>query len=149
MGELDQDYHFYWHREHGYSHLYVGDKYISMYYYRGGYEGGMREWRSSMPLIFDRETGLMVHTDALFTVEESFYKKRLTSAIYKYCEMTGDDRWNDVFDNNVLVKNFNDLRCYLTPDGIVICYDRYEIQAGASGSPTFEIPYERFEDIFK
>ena len=73
----------------------------------------------------------------------------LTSAIYKYCEMTGMDWWNEVFDNNVLVKNFDDLRCYLTPDGIVLCYERYEILAGASGSPTFEILYKLFEDIFK
>ena len=149
MSELNQDYYIHWRREHGYSNLYVGDKYISMYYYRGGFEGGFREWRNSIPLIFDRETGLMLHMDDLFTVEESIYKKRLTSAIYKYCEMTGHDYWNESFDNNVLVKNLRDLRCYLTPDGIVLCYDRYEIAAGASGSPTFEIPYEWFEDIFK
>ena len=149
MSELNQDYYIHWRREHGYSNLYVGDKYISMYYYRGGFEGGFREWRNSIPLIFDRETGLMLHMDELFTVEESIYKKRLTSAIYKYCEMTGHDYWNESFDNNVLVKNLRDLRCYLTPDGIVICYERYEIKAGASGSPTFEIPYEWFEDILK
>ncbi|MCH5338628.1 MAG: DUF3298 domain-containing protein [Acetatifactor sp.] len=47
-----------------------------------------------------------------------------------------------------MVKNFRDLRCYLTPDGIVLCYERYEIVPGAGGSPTFEIPYEWFEDIF-
>lgn len=151
LSEMDQDENIptTWGRHHGYNNLYVGEKYISMYYYRGGYEGGVRDWNESLPLIFDRETGLMLHTDDLFTVEESIYKKRLTSAIYKYCEMKGWDEWNEPFDNNVLVKNFNDLRCYLTLDGIVICYERYEIKAGASGSPTFEIPYERFEDIFK
>ena len=147
MSELDRDYYNNWQRRHGYSNLYVGDKYISMYYYRGGYEGGMRDWNESLPLIFDRETGLMLHMDDLFAVEESVYKKRLTGAIYKYCEMKGWDEWNESFDNNVLVKNFRDLRCYLTPDGIVICYERYEIKAGAAGSPTFEIPYEWFEDI--
>ena len=149
MGELDPDYCISWYRVHGYSNLYVGENYISMYYYRGGYEGGMRDWRNSLPLIFDRETGLMLHMDDLFTVEESVYMKRLTSSIYKYCEMTVMDRWSEAFDSNVLVKNFDDMRCYLTPDGIVLCYDRYEIKAGASGSPTFEIPYEWFEDIFR
>ncbi|MCH5275770.1 MAG: DUF3298 domain-containing protein, partial [Lachnospiraceae bacterium] len=149
MSEWDPDDCSSWYRVHGYRNLYVGENYISMYYYRGGYEGGMREWRNSLPLIFDRETGLMLHMDDLFTVEESIYMKRLTSAIYKYCEMMRMDWWNEAFDNNVLVKNFDDLRCYLTPDGIVLCYERYEVQAGASGSPTFEIPYERFEDIFK
>ena len=151
LSELDRDQYIptTWQRHHGYRNLYVGGKYISMYYYRGGYEGGMRDWNESLPLIFDRETGLMMHLDDLFTVDEIFYKKRLTSAIYKYCEMKGWDDLNEPFDNNVLVKNFNDLRCYLTPDGIVICYERYEIAAGAAGSPTFEIPYERFEDIFK
>ncbi|MBD5546651.1 MAG: DUF5050 domain-containing protein [Lachnospiraceae bacterium] len=149
ISERDKDKCISWCRQHGYSRLYIGETYISMYYSRGGYEGGMREWRNSLPLIFDRETGLMLHMDDLFTVEESIYMKRLTGAIYKYCEMKGMDWWNDAFDNNVLVKNFGDLRCYLTPDGIVLCYERYEIQPGASGSPTFEIPYEWFADIFK
>lgn len=138
-----------WYREHEYSHLYIGEKYISMYYSRGGYEGGVRAWKNSLPLIFDRETGLMLHMDDLFTVDESVYKKRLTGAIYKYCEMKGEDSWHDAFDNNVLVKNLDDLRCYLTPDGVVLCYERYEIKAGCYGSPTFEIPYEWFADIFK
>lgn len=149
VSELDQDEWISWHREHGYSHLYIGEKYISMYYFRGGYEGGMREWNNAMPLIFDRETGLMLHMDDLFTVDESVYMKRLTGAVYKYCEMKGMDGWNEAFDNNVLVKNLGDLRCYLTPDGIVLCYERYEVQAGCAGRPTFEIPYEWFADIFK
>ena len=71
-----------------------------MYYYREGYEGGMREW-------------------------------------------------NNAFDNNVLVKKMGDLRSYLTSDGMVLCYERCEVQAGCSGRPTFEIPYEWFADIFK
>lgn len=147
--EQDQEQWSSWHREHEYSHLYIGETYISMYYSRGGYEGGMRDWKNSLPLIFNRETGLMLHMDDLFTVEESIYRKRLTGAIYKYCEMKGWDYWNEAFDNNVLVKKLGDLRCYLTPDGIVLCYERYEILPGASGSPTFEIPYEWFADIFK
>lgn len=99
-GKLDQEQWISWRREHGYSHLYVGESYISMYYYREGYEGGMREW-------------------------------------------------NNAFDNNVLVKKMGDLRSYLTPDGMVLCYERCEVQAGCSGRPTFEIPYEWFADIFK
>lgn len=31
VSELDQDEWISWHREHGYSHLYIGEKYISMY----------------------------------------------------------------------------------------------------------------------
>ena len=113
IDRLGQD-HISWYRVHGYHNLYIGENDISMYYYRRGYDGGMRDWNDSMPLIFDRETGLMLHMDDLFTVEESIYMKRLTGAIYKYCEIMGMERWNDAFDNNVLVKNFRDLRCYLT-----------------------------------
>lgn len=149
IGELDQDQWISWRREHGYSHLYIGESYISMYYYREGYEGGMREWNNAMPLIFDRKTGCMLHMDDLFTVEERVYQKRLTAAVYKFCEMTGNDWWNDAFDNNVLVKKMGDLRSYLTSDGMVLCYERCEVQAGCSGRPTFEIPYEWFADIFK
>lgn len=149
VGEQDPEDRISWYRNHTYGHLYIDENYISMYYARSGYEGGMRDWRNSMPLVFDRETGLMLDMDHFFTVEETVYKKRLTGAIYKYCEMTGQDWWNDVFDNNVLVKNLGDLRYYLTPDGLVLCYERYEIQPGASGSPTFEIPYAWFEDILK
>ena len=78
IGELEQDEWISWWRKHEYSHLYIGESYISMYYARKGYEGGMRDWRNSMPLIFDRETGLMLHMDDLFTVEKSVYMKRLT-----------------------------------------------------------------------
>jgi len=149
ISEQDQNDRITWHRQHEYSHLYIGETYISMYYSRGGYDGGIREWKNSMPLIFDRATGLMVHMEDLFTVDERTYMKRLTGAIYKYCERKGMDWWNEAFDNNVLVKNFNELGCYLTPDGIVLCYERYAVQPGASGSPTFEIPYEWFADIFR
>lgn len=147
----DPEYCYNWYRYHGYNNCYISEKYISMYYYRSGYEGGMREWRQSMPLIFDRETGELLHMDDLFTVERKFYMKRLTGAIYKYFEMdrNGGCFWNEPFDNNVLTKMLGDLRCYLTPDGIVLCYERYEIMAGAGGNPTFEIPYEWFEDIFR
>lgn len=146
----DPEEHCYmWNRYHGYYNCYIDEKYVSMYYYRGGYEGGMRDWRQSLPLIFDRETGVLLHMDDLFTVERKFYMKRLTGAIYKCFEMEGIYEWNEAFDNNVLTKMLGDLRCYLTPDGIVLCYERYEIAAGAGGSPTFEIPYEWFEDIFR
>lgn len=147
--EQDPDHCASWYREHRYSNLYIGEKYVSMHYSRGGYEGGIRDWKNSLPLIFDRGTGRMLHMEDLFTVEESIYMKRLTGAIYKYCEMTGMDEWGDTFDNNVLVNHFGDLGCYLTPDGIVLCYERYEIMPGAGGSPTFEIPYEWFADIFE
>lgn len=147
--EMDHpEYCYNWYRYHGYSNCYISEKYISMCYYRGGYEGGMRDWRESMPLIFDRETGELLRLDDLFTVDKKFYMKRLTGAIYKYLEMKGIYGLNEAFDNNVLTKMLGDLRCYLTPDGIVLCYERYEIMAGAGGSPTFEIPYEWFADIF-
>lgn len=137
-----------WHLYHGYEHCYISEKYVSLYYYRRSYEGGMREWMEPLPLIFDRETGKLLQMDDLFTVERKFYMKRLTGAIYKYSEMNGYD-WSEPFDNNILTKMLGNRRCYLTPDGIVFCYERYEIAAGASGSPTFEIPYEWFEDIFR
>ncbi len=76
-------------------------------------------------------------------------QKRLTGAIYKYFEMEGICDRNKTLDHNVLTKKPGDFRCYLTPDGIVLCYERYEITAGVGGSPTFEIPYEWFEDIFR
>lgn len=140
-----------WYRTHGYSNCFIDENYVSMYYYRGGYDGGIREWRQSIPLVFDRETGGLLHMDDLFTVERKFYMKRLTGAIYKYYEMEGNGNyfWNEPFDNNILTKKLGDLRCYLTPDGIVLCYERYEIVAGVGGNPTFEIPYEWFEDIFR
>ena len=103
-----------WHRVHGYSHLYVGEKYISMYYYRGGYEGEMRDWNESLPLSFDRETELMLYMDDLFTVEESIYKKRLTGSIYKYCEMKGMKLWQGSPAALALRFLMNGLRIYLS-----------------------------------
>lgn len=138
-----------WWREHGYDHLYVGDQYVSFHYYRTGYDGGIRDWMDSIPLIFDKKTGDMVHLEDLFTVDESRCKKRLTAAVYKYCEMTRDEPWNQGFDKNVLVNNMNDLSCYLTPDGLVLCYDRYAVAAGCYGNPTFEIPYSWMKDYLR
>ena len=57
--------------------------------------------------------------------------------------------WNNAFDNNVLVKKMGDLRSYLTSDGMVLCYERCEVQAGSSGRPTSEIPSEALADILK
>ena len=138
-----------WFRQHDYSNLYVGKRYISFCYYIRGYSGGMRQWEEAVPLTFDRETGEYLTMDQLFTVDKNVYMKRLSSAIYKYGELNGKDyHWNESFYRNVLVKNFDPYCFYLTPDGIVLCYKRYAIAAGASGNPAFEIPYSWFEDIF-
>ncbi len=147
--QKEQEYCYNWWLRHEYSHLYVGEKHISILYYRNGYSGGIREWMEPMPMIFDRETGELLLMDDLFTVERKYYMKRLTGAIYKYCERMGYDWWNEPFDNNVLAKNLGELGCYLTPDGLALCYERYAIQMGASGSPAFGVPYERFADIFR
>ena len=100
-------------------------------------------------MTFDRETGKYLTMDELFTVDRTIYMKRLSSAIYKYSELAGKNYiWNEGFDKNVLVKHFKPNCFYLTPDGIVLCYERYAVVAGAGGNPTFEIPYSWFEDIW-
>lgn len=138
-----------WFRQHDYSNLYVGKHYISLCYYVRGYSGGMRQWEEAVPLTFNRETGEYLTMDQLFTVDKNIYMKRLSSAIYKYGELNGGDyRWNESFYRNVLVKNFDPYCFYLTPDGIVLCYQRYAVAAGAAGNPAFEISYSWFEDIF-
>lgn len=134
-------------RKHDYFNLYIGDRYVSFYYYVMGYNGGIRTWEEAMPLTFDRETGEHFTMDKLFTVDRTVYMKRLTSAIYKYKELEEDYLWGG-FYQNILVKNFKPECFYLTPYGIVLCYQRYAIAAGACGNPTFEIPYSWFADIF-
>lgn len=137
-----------WDLQYGYDHLYIGEKYISMYCYRDGYSGGIRSWEEAIPLTFVRDTGRRTYMDDLFTVERSRYMKRLTAAVYKMCEMRQielDGAW----DANVLYKNFRPEHFYLTPDGLVLCYDIYTILPGVEGNPTFEIPYERFADLFR
>lgn len=137
------------HLDFSYSRLYVGEKYVSMFFNLNGYTGGMRAWEEALPLTFDRDTGELLTMDDLFTVDRNHYMKRLTDAVYKYCEIKEYSWWQDSFDNNVLVKNFEPNWFYLTPDGIVLCYSRYSVQMGACGDPKYEIPYSWFEDIFK
>ena len=138
-----------WYRRHDYSNLYVGEQYLSFFYYIEGYNGGVRIWRQAVPLTFDRETGKCLTMDEFFTVDRTVYMNRLSSAIYKYSELVGENYiWNEGFDKNVLVKHFKPNCFYLTPDGIVLCYERYAVVAGAGGNPTFEIPYSWFEDIW-
>ncbi|MBD5459441.1 MAG: DUF3298 domain-containing protein [Lachnospiraceae bacterium] len=137
-----------WYLWYGYDHLYIGEKYISMYFYSSCYSGGIRSREEAVPLIFARDTGQEVFMDDLFTVDRIHYMKRLTAAVYKMCELEGiglEGTW----DSNVLVKNFRPECFYLTPDGLVLCYDIYTLLPGAAGNPTFEIPYERFADIFR
>lgn len=136
-----------WNISYNYDHLYVGGNVISLYLYLNGYNGGVRSWQQDLPLTFNRTTGQAISMDQLFNVDRTVYLKRLTSSIYKYCEKNHINDWNESFDNNVLVKNLNPDSFYLTPDGIVLCYDRYAIMSGAAGNPKFEIPYSRFEDI--
>ncbi len=138
-----------WFKTYGYSNLYVGEQYISFYCYIRTYDGGIRPWEEAIPLTFNRETGEYLTMDELFTVNRNAYMKRLSSAVYKYAELSGEEYfWNEGFDQNVLVKEFKPYCFYLTLDGIVLCYGRYEVAPGAAGDPAFEIPYTWFEDIF-
>ncbi len=138
-----------WFKTYGYSNLYVGERYISFYCYIRTYDGGIRPWEEAIPLTFNRETGEYLTMDELFTVNRNAYMKRLSSAVYKYAELSGEEYfWNEGFDQNVLVKEFKPYCFYLTSEGIVLCYGRYEVAPGAAGDPAFEIPYTWFEDIF-
>ncbi len=144
--EENTGWHGFWECSFEYRLLYVGERYVSMFFCERGAAGG--SWEDAHPMTFDRYTGEQLSMDDLFSVEPNVYKKRLFGAVYKYMEKNGYYSWGSM-ERNVLEKQWEPDGFYLTPDGIVLCYGEYTIGPGSWDTPRFEIPYARFADLLK
>lgn len=125
----------------GYDYVYIGEKYITVAKYRGGYAGGIRAWTTQDPVTFDRETGEVVSLEKLLGMTAQQVSARLTASAYKCLE--GDKNgWFFLREENKLAEEFDPWKFFLFPEGVGIYYERYAIDCGAAGDYLFVIPWE-------
>ena len=125
----------------GYDYVYIGEKYITVAKYRGGYAGGIRAWTTQDPVTFDRETGEVVSLEKLLGMTAQQVSARLTASAYKCLE--GDKNgWFFLREENKLAEEFDPGKFFLFPEGVGIYYERYAIDCGAAGDYLFVIPWE-------
>lgn len=125
----------------GYDYVYIGEKYITVAKYRGGYAGGIRAWTTQDPVTFDRETGEVVSLEELLGMTVQQVSARLTASAYKCLE--GDKNgWFFLREENKLAEEFDPGKFFLFPEGVGIYYERYAIDCGAAGDYLFVIPWE-------
>ncbi len=125
----------------GYDYVYIGEKYITVAKYRGGYAGGIRAWTTQDPVTFDRETGEVVSLEELLGMTVQQVSARLTASAYKCLE--GDKNgWFFLREKNKLAEEFDPGKFFLFPEGVGIYYERYAIDCGAAGDYLFVIPWE-------
>lgn len=72
------------------------------------------------------------------------YVRLLTEEIIRQAEYNYNQNPNIYFDDykNLITKNFNPRSYYLTPQGMVIYYQQYDIAPYSTGIVEFTIPYE-------
>jgi hypothetical protein len=92
-------------------------------------------------VTYDLQTGQKIRLQDLFRPGQNW--RRL---IIEQIMLIADKRMSEdpvYFDNyrELIVKNFNENSFYLTPAGVVIYYQQYEVGPYAIGIVEFEIPY--------
>ncbi|MDE5698430.1 MAG: DUF5050 domain-containing protein [Lachnospiraceae bacterium] len=125
----------------GYDYVYIGEKYITVAEYTGGYTGGIRAWTTQHPVTFDRETGEVISLEDLLGMTTQEASSRLTASAYKYMEGIGNG-WFFLTEENKMAEEFDPEKFFLFPEGVGIYYERYDIDCGAAGDYLFVIPWE-------
>jgi len=112
--------------------------YSDQYQYTGGAHGNTLRSSSNWNL----NTGARIKIDDLFYNGENFVPLILDQIILLAKEQINQDTYI-YFDNykELIVKNFNPNNFYLTPIGITIFYQQYEVGPYSSGIIEFHIPY--------
>lgn len=130
----------------GYGYVYIGESYITVAKYRGGYSGGIRSWTVQEPVTFDRLTGETVSMEALLGMTWQESSARMTASAYKWLEGEGNS-WFFLRDENKLAKEFDPKKFFLFPEGIGIYYEQGAIDCEAAGDYLFVVPWEELNRI--
>ena len=130
-----------WYQLTGYDYIYIGEKYITVAKYEGGYWGGIHFWTSQEPVTFDRKSGEEVSLEKLLGVPEQEAVAKLTGSVYKYMEGIGRGTFL-LKDEDALTEHYDPEQFFLFQEGIGIYYERYAIDCGAAGDYMFIIPWE-------
>jgi hypothetical protein len=115
--------------------------YLSVYFDKYEYTGGAHGTTLRTSVTYGLQTGQKIRLQDLFRPGQNW--RRL---IIEQIMLIADKRMSEdpvYFDNyrELIVKNFNENSFYLTPAGVVIYYQQYEVGPYAIGIVEFEIPY--------
>lgn len=119
--------------------------YFDQYQYTGGAHGTTVRYSDT----WNMQNGCKESLRNMF-VSGTDYKKYIIDSIYRQIEKEiahGENPYFDDYKENV-VKSFNSRSFYLTPNGIVIYYQQYDIAPYASGIREFTIPYEQGVTVY-
>ena len=113
--------------------------YTDKYQYTGGAHGNTLR----TAINWNLNTGSIIEMKDLFYKGEDFVP-RIIRQIIKLANEKLTQNPNIYFDNykDLIVNNFNQNNFYLTPIGITIFYQQYEIAPYSSGLIEFHIPYD-------
>jgi len=127
-----------------YDYVYIGERFITVAKYRGGYSGGIRSWTVQEPVTFDRQTGEAVSLEELLGMTWQEASARLTASACKCLERDGNS-WFFLCEENKLSEEFDPEKFFLFPEGIGIYYERYAVDCGAAGDYLFVVPWEELD----
>ena len=113
--------------------------YMDRYQYTGGAHGNTIRSSSNWNL----NTGANINMEDIFYQSEDFVPL-IIDQIIKLADEQMIENPNIFFDNykELIVKHFNVNNFYLTPIGITIFYQQYEVAPYSSGIIEFHIPYD-------
>lgn len=118
------------------------DCFISLYFDNYEYTGGAHGMTTRTSDTWSLEGRKRLTLSDLFP-DDFDYKKYLTTDIINQINKEISEGNNVYFDDyaKLVIENFNVNNFYLTPDGIVIYFQHYDIAPYSSGIRTFTIPY--------
>lgn len=114
---------------------------VTYYQYTGGAHG--YSYKETVNLDLENEKELQLKD--LFDGSKD-YLSVLTDLILKQMEKAKDDLFPDTLTS---FRASDDLKFYLTDDGMVVYFDPYEVAPYVAGIVEFEIPYESLKDVLK
>ncbi len=111
--------------------------YFDKYEFTGGAHGNTVRYSDTWSL----QKGIQIKLSRLFANQN--YKGYIIKTINEQIAEQIKNGSNQYFENysQLVAENFNEDNFYVTPKGIVIYYQQYEIAPYSSGIPTFTIPY--------
>lgn len=116
---------------------------ISLYFDRYEYTGGAHGNTIRYSNTWNLQTGTQMKLSRLFANQN--YEAYIIMMINQQIAEQIKNGTNQYFENysELVTQYFNEESFYLTPQGVVIYYQQYEIAPYSSGIPTFTIPYSR------
>lgn len=101
----------------------------------------------------DKKTGILIELESLFKKDADYVtpiSEHIISEMRKQNEEGTGYFWVDEDDIAPFEKIKEAQNFFINDNGnIVICFDKYEVAAGAQGCPEFEIPNEVIKNILK